>query len=128
MAVADGGEAHSTIRIQLDSLEQYARELEGQLMAVERVAGGFGACPAWGNFGQAYGLTIRHQQSLKEMWALLTKVRDGIAFSHAAAAGMALEFRTVDDLSRARLDQVTRAFEESADAPAARPPLPGSAG
>lgn len=106
------------IRVQLSALQDYANHLEVQINALQSSAGRLDGCPAWGNFGQAKGLTVRHAKAVSDMRALLTQVRDGIAIGRIAAQEIAQKYGSTDELHRAKADEVNQALAQAAATPA----------
>jgi hypothetical protein len=105
---ADGG-AGAIVRVQLDSLEGYARELSGQISALESGQARFHGNPTFGGggFGEAVGIDARHQEILGKMRHLLAQVRGGIDAARTAAASIAATYQSTDQLHSADLEDVT---------------------
>ncbi|GAA3521316.1 hypothetical protein [Actinocatenispora rupis] len=95
-----------SFRVHLQSLKDFARELETQLDAIGKPTDGLGSL--WnhpvllGDFGEAHALSDHHQSAVRQMHDLLGNVREAIAFAgdvtHTVADGYE---RTDQDIAAA---------------------------
>ncbi|NHC44034.1 hypothetical protein [Motilibacter aurantiacus] len=96
------------MRVQVESLQDYASELETEIAALERAPQRLNGNAAFGGgFGEAIGLRDRHDLVLQQMRDLLQQVRAGIATAQAAAQQIAARYEGADELSRVRLEEIT---------------------
>jgi len=75
-----------SFRVHLESLQEFARELETQLEAMRKPTDSLGALRAQsmllGDFGEAASLSNRHRAAAEQMHELLHTVREAIAFAN----------------------------------------------
>lgn len=90
-----------SFRVHLQSLKDFARELETQLDAMGKPTDGlttlWGHPVLLGDFGEAHSLSDRHQSAVRQMHALLGNVREAIAFAGDVTHTVADAYQQTDE-------------------------------
>lgn len=86
----------ASFRVHLESLLNFARELETQLLAMRNPTDNLGVLQSrpvlLGDFGEAHSLRDRHQAAAAQMHDLLHTVREAIAFANDVTRVIADEY------------------------------------
>lgn len=109
-------DSHS-FAVHLDSLKQFARELETQIDGMTKPSNGLAALlqapMSLGNFGEASSLSGRHGAAVTQMHELLGNVKQAIGFADDVTGTVATGYQHTDEniASALGLGSVTNAVQ-----------------
>lgn len=109
-------DSHS-FAVHLDSLKQFARELETQIDGMTKPSNGLAALlqapMSLGNFGEASSLSGRHGAAVTQMHELLANVKQAIGFADDVTGTVATGYQHTDEniASALGLGSVTTAVQ-----------------
>lgn len=109
-------DSHS-FAVHLDSLKQFARELETQIDGMTKPSNGLAALSqtpmSLGNFGEASSLSGRHGAAVTQMHELLDNVKQAIGFADDVTGTVATGYQHADEhiASALGLGSVTTAVD-----------------
>lgn len=113
---APGGRGVTKVAVTPDSLAGHARQLSGQIAALEAAAAKLQGTPAFGGmfvgeamFCEAVTLASRHSQAALDMQALLRQAGAGMARALRTAESIHHEYRDADGAAAARVAGAARA-------------------
>lgn len=106
------------LRVQLDSMEEYAKNLQVTIERLENGLSKLSGEPRFGDltsFGEARGLHDRYREALRLMKDLYSQISGGTQTAQTAAREIAESYRSTDEFHAATLRDIEQALGAEID-------------